>query len=122
MKALLIEDVMLLLNQPMSRHLNTSHIGHCENKTPLLSHITKHKLSTQQKTPLEEEGIIMNKILALCIGLLVITLPFSSQQVGTVISFTLALQILVFYNFLSFLFILDFVTQYLINFSTFVNY
>ncbi len=53
----------------------------------------------------------MNKILALCIGLLVITLPFSSQEVGTVISFTLALRIFVLFriSYLSYLFFDDFV-------------
>ncbi|KAF4102241.1 hypothetical protein G5714_017041 [Onychostoma macrolepis] len=70
----------------MNRCLNTSHISHRENKTPLLSQITENRLSAPQKTSLEEEeeeeqeSIIMNKILALCIGLLIITLPFSSQE------------------------------------------
>lgn len=70
----------------------------------------------------------MNKILALCIGLLIITLPFSSQQVGTVISFTLALQIkfnlFIFLEFPVFLIysLIIYVNYYLIHFGTFVNY
>lgn len=65
-------------------------------KTPLLSCITEHRLSTPKKRSLEEEGggIKMNKIL-LYLGILLITIPVSSQ-VGNMIFSSLALEDTIF--------------------------
>lgn len=93
-------------------------------KTPLLSCITEHRLSTPKKRSLEEEGSIkMNKILILCLGILLINIPFSSQ-VGNMIFSSLALEDMIFKNiFPSFLFIFDhFINLFLINFDIFGKY